>query len=77
VPQGRHPLRCRELLVRLEHLGIWSRSGKGSHIILFRPGPSGRTYPVSCHGPTTEVSVHIINAILRRFEIPTDTFWNG
>lgn len=77
--EGQHPLSCRELLRRLSRFGIITRPGKGSHIILIRPttpdGTTGPIYPVSCHRPSAEVSVHIIRAILRRFDIPEAEFW--
>ena len=47
--------------------------------MLLRPrtpgGMQGPIYPVSCHSPGAEVSVHIVRAILRRFGIPEEEFW--
>lgn len=79
MSRGAHPLRCSELLTRLKRFGIETRPGRGSHIILIRPrepgSHKGPVYPVSCHNPGAEVSVHIIRAILRRFGISEEEFW--
>jgi hypothetical protein len=77
------PIKLRELLQRLSSYGIvamTSRRGKGSEIILLKPIEPGSTrgpqYPIKNHGPGTEISIPVINAVLRRFEIDTGAFWD-
>jgi len=52
--------------------------GKGSETILLKPetpgSKRGPQYPVRDHGPGTEISIPVINAILRRFDI--SDFWD-
>lgn len=54
--------------------------GKGSERILLKPdspgSQQGPQYPIKYHGEGTELSVPVIIAILRRFNIDPDTFWN-
>ena len=77
----RHPLKYQELLKRLKPFGIVVRirRGKGSHRVLLKPvepgSTKGPTYAVNYHGPRTEISVPMIKAILRKFEIPEQEFW--
>ena len=56
-----------------------SKRGKGSERILLKPDPPGSNkgpqYPIKSHGKGTEISLPVINAILRRFGI-TD-FWDS
>ena len=79
----KHPFRLKELLVKLRLYSIvpLSRRGKGSEIILLKPkapeSKKGPQYPVKNHGAGTEISVPVINAILRRFNIDENDFWNG
>jgi len=53
--------------------------GKGSEIILFKPeSPDSRRgpqYPIKSHGKGTEISIPVIRAVLRRFEIDSADFW--
>ncbi len=74
-------LKLRELLKRLSKYGVVAMSnqrGKGSETILLLPfalgSKKGPQYPVKNHGEGTEISVPVINAILRRFGIKN--FWN-
>jgi len=78
VPKS--PLKLRELLKKLKPYGIVTLSnkrGKGSEIILLLPdspgSKKGLQYPLKNHGQGTEISIPVINGILRRFQI-TD-FW--
>lgn len=77
------PLKLRELLKRLKPYGIISleEKGKGSHRMLLKPtapgSMTGPQIPVKCHGMGTEISIPVIDAILRRFEIDDSTFWNN
>ena len=72
-------LRCQDLIRRLARFGVVVARQRGSHIILLKPstpgGTKGRTYPVGCHRPTVEVSIPVIRAVLRAFEIPEAAFW--
>lgn len=79
---SKYPLKLRELLSRLkQEYGIISLSkrGKGSERILVKPQePSSRKgpqYPIKNHGAGTEISIPVIKAILRRFEINEKEFW--
>ncbi|MFH1139124.1 MAG: hypothetical protein V1816_23835 [Pseudomonadota bacterium] len=56
------------------------KRGKGSEKILLKPdtpgSPKGVIYPVKCHGPGTEISIPVVLAILRRFDLDPDEFWD-
>jgi hypothetical protein len=82
----RHPLTARELIAKLRPYGVFPfvKRGKGSERILVKPDdppsdPSkplkGPQYPIKYHGPATEINVPVINALLRRFGIDEDEFW--
>ena len=75
-------LTLRELLKKLKPYGIvvlGRKRGKGSEIILLKPNSEdskqGLQYPIKNHGKSTEISIPVINAILRRFTIDKDKFW--
>jgi hypothetical protein len=75
-------LTVRELLQRLRPYGVEElpgRRGKGSETILLlpeKPGSKrGPIYTIKSHGQGTELSIPVINAILRRFGIEKDAFW--
>lgn len=79
----RAALKYRELLKRLKGFGVVEmslRRGKGSELILLKPVEAGSLkgpqYPIKCHGPGTEISIPVINAVLRRFGIDSETFWS-
>ena len=81
MPKG--PLRLSKLLKKLKPYGIVTltrKRGKGSEIILLKPNTpgsrKGAQYPVKNHGNATEISIPVINAILRRFHIDKKEFWN-
>lgn len=76
------PLALKDLLKKLKAYGVVSltrKRGKGSEIILLKPASPGSKkgpqYPVKNHGKSTEISKPVIRAILRRFEINEDDFW--
>lgn len=78
----KRPLKLRELLQRLQKYDVVAmddKRGKGSEIVLLRPlepgSRKGPQYPVKNHGMGTEISTPVINAILRRFQIDPDEFW--
>jgi hypothetical protein len=80
---AKRPLPLRELLKRLKDYDIrlmTSDRGKGSEIILVKAVGSdprkGPQYPIKNHGPNTEIKVPVILALLRRFDIDPDKFWN-
>ncbi len=75
-------LTFRDLLKKLKPYGIVVLSrkrGKGSESILLKPNAlesrKGSIYPVKNHGPSTEITAPVINAILRRFGIDKKVFW--
>jgi hypothetical protein len=57
---------------------VMTKRGKGSERILLKPNEAGSRkgpqYPIKYHGDDTVISLPVINAILRRFNID-DTFW--
>jgi len=79
VATERRRLRCQDLIHRLARFGVVVARQRGGHIILLKPstpgGTKGRTYPVACHRPTAEVSIPVIRAVLRAFEIAEAAFW--
>jgi predicted RNA binding protein YcfA (HicA-like mRNA interferase family) len=78
MPEGR-PLRYRDLVNRLKAFGVVEKIGKGSVRMLFKPDVEGlrRSYPIHPHSEHHEFGPPIIRAILRRFKIPEDSFWEG
>lgn len=74
------PFKLRELLKRLKPLGIVGMSkkqrGKGSEMILLKPdspgSKKGPQFPIKDHGPGTEIYKPVIQAIIRRFNLPED-----
>jgi hypothetical protein len=78
---SKRPLKIKDLLKILKTYGIEAMSkdrGKGSEIILIKPespgSKRGPQYPIKSHGSGTEISIPVINALLRRFEIKD--FWD-
>ncbi len=78
----KRPLPLKDLLKKLTPYGIevLSKRGKGSEIILLKPDAPGSRkgpqYPVKNHGPKTEIYIPVILAILRRFNIDKESFWD-
>lgn len=77
----KRPLKRDELFQRLNPFGIeiLKKRGKGSEVILRLPGiPGLRTteiFTIKDHGKRTEYATQVINAVLRRFGISSDDFW--
>lgn len=75
------PLKLSELLKRLKKFGIITKEGrgKGSERILFLPNSDdpdrGEIFTIKDHGPQTEIYGRTILAVLRRFNIDSDKFW--
>ena len=75
------PFKLKELLAKLNSYGVSSltKRGKGSERILLRPkepgSQKGPQYPIKDHGEGTEISIPVVNAILRRFGIDQKEFW--
>ena len=73
-------LKLRELLKELRPYGIvvFKKRGKGSERILLKPdapgSKKGAQYPIKDHGGGTEISIPVIDGILRRFGI--NNFWD-
>jgi len=51
---------------------FYKNRGKGSERMIYHPDINGKpeSYPVKCHGKNTELRVGVINAIIRRFNLP-------
>ena len=77
----KHPFKLRKLLAELKSYGIVSlkKRGKGSEVVLLKPiepgSKKGPQYPIKDHGQGTEISIPVVNAALRRFEINETEFW--
>jgi hypothetical protein len=76
------PLKLNELHKRVKAFGVIataSARGKGSEIILVKPvSPGSKSrpqYPIKNHGMGAEISIPVINAVLRRFQINPNDFW--
>ena len=75
------PLKYWELLQKLAPFGIIEAPsrGKGSERILIKPltpgSLKGPQYPIKHHGAGTEISIPVIKAVLRRFNIRAEEFW--
>ena len=83
---SKHPFQLRQLIAKLKsQYGIEVSSkrerGKGSEIILLKPeepgSKKGEQYPLKDHGASTEISIPVVNAILRRFRIDKKEFWGN
>jgi hypothetical protein len=80
----KRPYKLRELKKKLKSFGIVpmmrTNRGKGSEVILIKPNNpnsnKGPQYPIKNHGGGTEISIPVIKAVLRRFKIPEDDFWD-
>ena len=79
---SKRPIKLRELLKKLKpyNVRVLSHRGKGSELILLIPDPPGSDkgpqYPIKNHGQGTEISIPVINAMLRHFGIPPTDFWD-
>jgi len=80
-----HALKHRELISRLKDFGVIEvkGGGKGSErILILKSGLTGcgkykgPQIPIKCHGDSTEHSVRVIDAVLRRFSIDPNKFWS-
>lgn len=78
---SKHPFQIRKLVKKLKDYGVvaLTKRGKGSEVILLKPeipgSKKGPSIPIKNHGPGTEISVPVVEAILRRFEIDEKEFW--
>ncbi|MBI5212879.1 MAG: type II toxin-antitoxin system HicA family toxin [Nitrospirae bacterium] len=78
-----HALKHRELISKLKDFGVIEVKdrGKGSErVLILKSGLTGGKYtgpqiPIKCHGESTEHSVRVIDAVLRRFAIDPVKFW--
>lgn len=74
-------LQFRELLERLKpyNIKVMTKRGKGSERILIQPSPDdprkGPQFPIKHHGQSTAISIPVVNAVLRRFNIDQEDFW--
>jgi len=79
---SKKPLKRDELIRRLKRfdIEILKKRGKGSEIILLQPdapgSKKGETFPITDHGKKTEYAIQVIGAVLRRFRIDPDDFWD-
>lgn len=77
---GKRRLRCQTLITKLKKFGVIEVRQRGSHILLLLPekpgSDKGPTYPLACHKRTVEVSIHVIEATLRKFGIDEEKFWS-
>jgi hypothetical protein len=78
----KRPLQLRELLKKIKPYGIevLQKRGKGSEIILLKPtapgSRQGPQYPLKNHGASAEIYIPVIIALLRRFDIDPNDFWD-
>jgi hypothetical protein len=79
----KRPYSFRELHKRLKkEYGVYCEKskGKGSERIFYRPNEpetkKGPQFTIKCHGEGDEISVPVIKALLRRFEISEAEFWD-
>jgi hypothetical protein len=79
---SKRPLTVRELLQRLKPYGVEVLTGRGERsetwlLMPEKPGADrGPMYSIRNHGPSTEISVSVINSLLSRFGIDKNSFWN-
>lgn len=79
---SKKPLPIKDFLRKLKRYGIevLPKRDKGSEIILLKPDAPGShrgpQYPIKNHGDSTEISIPVILAVLRRFGIDKDEFWD-
>jgi len=78
----KRPLKFRELIEKLKpyDIVVMAKRGKGSELILLKPdspgSKQGLQFPIKHHGDGTEIYIPVINAVLRRFNINPDNFWD-
>ena len=78
---SKHPLKYRDLLAKLKPYGIvpLKKRGKGSEVVLLKPeGPGAKRGPmitIKHHADSTEIYLPVVKAVLRRFGIDEDEFW--
>ena len=55
---------------------VYIEKGKGSHRQLFHPNIEGeeRAYPLPYHNNKTAIPPFMLNAIIRKFQLPDDIF---
>ena len=72
-------LRYRDLRTRLRPFGVQEEDRGGGRRMLFKEDVEGQkaSYPIHPHSEHHEFGPPIIRAILRRFKIPPDVFWNA
>ncbi len=72
------PLKYRDLVKRLRkhdpRFEVWENRAKGSERMLYHPDIGGRpqSFPLKCHGDSTEIRIGMLRAIMRRFQLPRD-----
>jgi hypothetical protein len=75
------PLTYRELIKKLHPLGfvVLEKRGKGSEVILLKPTKpglfQGLQYPLKNHGPSTVITIPVLLAIKRRFNLSDSDIW--
>ena len=79
----KRPLPLNKFLKKLKKFGVKPMArnrGKGSEIILLKPetpgSKKGAQFPLKNHGKKTEIYIPVINAVLRRFRIEPEKFWD-
>jgi hypothetical protein len=75
------PLKLKELLQRLKPCGVVTipGRGKGSERILLQPEEAGSKrgpiFAIKDHGLGSEITIPVINAVIRRFNKDKKRFW--
>ncbi len=76
------PLKRDELLRRPKPFGVipLTDRGKGSEMVLLLPNAEGagqgEVFTIRDHGKNAEIYIPVINALLKRFGINPDDFWD-
>ena len=72
-----HPIRYRELVIKLKRFGILEKPGSHGVTRKFIGIVEGRkqSYPLHPHSDNWEVPTHYLRAIRDRFKIPADIFY--
>ena len=68
-------LKVRELIKRMQALGVEVRHGKGSELKLYRPGYHMQT--IKAHGQGEDVYPFVVKIACQKLGISLEEFWKG
>jgi predicted RNA binding protein YcfA (HicA-like mRNA interferase family) len=67
-------LKVRQVVKRMQDMGVTVKRGKGSELKLARPG--FHLYTIKAHGEGDDVYPYVITAAIRRLGLDEEEFWS-